>query len=352
MDTDSKMIMLNHYIINNNQIIFLNSVPLDIYVSDEFVNAFKSGHAVYKSKIKSSITPQIYNRLVYEGIIVKQTQLFSRKKNASNSKTKENILVFQPHCDDIALSCGGTLCNWQDNKNVQLKSLNCFSQYSNDFFAWKDSISLNDKEYSSLRLNEDRSACEYLGAEHSCLDQDIEDASKRKSILCNPHVLLKKDKRIALVLKEKIDLIIQHKKADTFLIPAAIGWHVDHRIIHDVVLSLIKEKNINVNIYLYEDYPYSDTNRFVYWSRMEELFSQLQLTPLYTDITDYIDDKAVLINFYKSQFMEKNLSGFNNIRETIKLLAKSTAIEGRLQKHELSDSQMLSERIWQVTAIK
>ncbi len=78
---------------------------------------------------------------------------------------------------------------------------------------------------------------------------------------------------------------------------------------------------------------------------MEELEKELEINPLYVDVTDYIDDKAVLINFYKSQLLDMN---FNRVRQQMVRVAEAVVIEARFQQGNHARHMPLAERLWQV----
>jgi LmbE family N-acetylglucosaminyl deacetylase len=209
---------------------------------------------------------------------------------------------------------------------------------------------MDDDSYSDLRAVEDRLCLEYLSGDLTFLEyKDALCRGLHVGLLFSREGIFKKDRALIPGISERIREIINRYNPAKVFLPAAVGWHYDHRLAYMAAVDTLKEiKAGNRNppeIFLYEDYPYCDESRTNYWGRLEELSKELDMKPRYVDVTDYIDHKAVLINFYKSQLLDMN---FNRIRRKMVRLAEATVIEAKFQQGKHSLHMPLAELLWQV----
>ena len=158
--------------------------------------------------------------------------------------------------------------------------------------------------------------------------------------------ILKKDNEMIEAITEDLGALVKEYKPQMIVLPAAFGWHYDHRITLSAALRYLKKWTGYKNVYLNEDYPYCDQNRHNYWGRLKELKKEFDMKPVYTDIKSYIKTKAYLINFYRTQFIDWNLKGIN---KSITELAEATAIEAMYLKHGIDNQITMAERIWEIS---
>ena len=282
---------------------------------------------------------QLFQQLFNEGVLWNKTSFIEK------DQLNECCLFLQPHSDDCALSCGGHMLLEYLKYKKRIILVTVFSNYSSSYFPYKNKVCLDHQKYSQLRKMEDMLVCDYLNAKLYCLN--MPEAPLRKigyPILQGG--LFKKDytwmDKIFLNLKKIIDLY----KPSTVYLPCGIGMHCDHVILTEVAKQLSYKNNSFLfnKIYFYEDYPYCDESRFDYWRRIEQLKTQLILEPSHIDITHYFEKKAILINFYKSQFLNWP---YTKIKKDIEKLAISTRIESNFiynQKNMYSHA----ERTWKL----
>ncbi len=343
-----RMIWLKHYSIKDGRIFFLDELDTGISVPDGLEDEILKNGGISAGRFRHLIDGALFNRMVNEGIIVEKSGLSGR-----NETEGKRVVVLQPHCDDFALSCGAVLAKMRFEQNAQISIVNFFCKYSGEGFSFKDRIPLDDERYSGLRMEEDIAAAAYLEGKVDFLEGKYEDAYKRGKFIFYKDGFLKRDHRIFSAIEEDCRGVLEKYRPEALLIPSAIGWHVDHRIVHEAAIGAIaeydKKLKENLKVYLYEDYPYCDGKRDIYWGRLGELSTGLKLKPVYTDITDFARHKARLINFYKSQSEMLDLNSFYAINETMRRLGSATAIEGKIQKHDIPEEAELAERMWEVT---
>jgi LmbE family N-acetylglucosaminyl deacetylase len=333
---------LPHYRVIDEAIWFLDTVDTHITVSRELSHLVEENRFFSARQLEACIDKSKTTRLLHEGVMVPIPAGVPGNNNG-------HILVIQPHSDDFALSCGAVMAKLKF-EGYHIHCLTLFSQHSQKGFPWREQVRMDDDSYSDLRAKEDRLCLDYLSGAVTFLG--YKDALCRglfPGFLFSREGIFKKDRALIPGMSERIGEIINRYNAAKVFLPAAVGWHYDHRLAYLAAVNALKEiKACNrklPEIFLYEDYPYCDESRTNYWERLEELAKELDMKPRYVDGTDYIDDKAVLINFYKSQLLDMNLS---QIKQKMVRLAEATVIEAKFQQGKHACHMPMAERLWQV----
>jgi LmbE family N-acetylglucosaminyl deacetylase len=340
---------LPHYRVIDQGVWFLETVDTQLTVSGELSRLLEKNPIFSRQQLEECLDKGLMARLMNEGVVVPAAPGTVEKPGKSGE-----ILVIQPHSDDFALSCGAAMAKLKFAEGYQVHCLTLFSQHSVKGFPWRDQVKMDDDSYSELRAMEDRLSVDYLSGDLTFLE--YKDALRRGlhvGFLFSREGIFKKDRALIPGMSERIGEIINRYNVAKVFLPAAVGWHYDHRLAYMAAVNALKEIKASTGkppeIFLYEDYPYCDESRTNYWGRLEELAKELQMKPLYVDAADYIDHKAVLINFYKSQLLDSN---FSQIKQKMLRLAEATVIEAKFQQGNHACPMLLAERLWQVQDFK
>ena len=247
-------------------------------------------------------------------------------------KNKNKILFIEPHPDDIALSCGGFFIKSREHYEIHV--LTVFTRGSLSTFPWRRQINLAEKEYENLRILESKLA--------------IEDFAKCNNIILRwPLALMRthsdsyqeidmNDLQIVEKLFNIIKKMFYENKYSIIIGPLGVGRHIDHLICSEAILKIRKE--LNVNIYLYEDMPYS-LNKISYGSRMNELKKKYSLESFGDNISGLINKKAAFLSIYKSQFDDYTCSQIRGM-----MLSLGRAIASETKSEEITYD--VAERLW------
>lgn len=346
IDMCRKYQWLPHYRVIDEGVWFLDTVDTHITVARELFRPAQENRIFSAQQLEACIDKSLTARLLREGVMVPiQVGVPGEAKQNNNG----DILVIQPHSDDFALSCGAVMAKFK-SEGYHIHCLTLFSKHSQRGFPWRDKVKMDDDSYSDLRAKEDRLCLEYLSGAVTFLGyKDALCRGLHVGFLFSREGIFKKDRALIPGMSERIGEIINRYNVTKVFLPAAVGWHYDHRLAYMAAVKALKEIKAGnrkpPEIFLYEDYPYCDESRTTYWERLDELAKELDMKPHYVDVTDFIDDKAVLINFYKSQLVDMN---FSQIRQKMARLAEATVIEAKFQQGNYSHHMPMAERLWQV----
>lgn len=327
---------LPQYRPHGDQLLFLDQVALPFRISEK-VSSMLAHSSVSFDVFYEAGEQALFQRLVNMGVLV-------RCHTVSTRSTEGVALFIQPHSDDCALSCGGAMAHARFVLGQQVALLTVFSDYAYTYSPWHTDIKMDDDAYSAWRCREDQAVADFLGAE--LITFSFPEAPRRG--IAYPLLrkrLFKKDLKLVDQIYCQVEAILKKQVLDAVYLPASMGWHCDHLII-TAMLDLLRSgyPMLSGKIFLYEDYPYSNQSRYHFWGRLSELQAQYKLSPCYIDMSDWLDVKATLMNFYKSQFRPWH---YKEIKKSITLLAESTAIESRLM-HNNHPGAFVLERIWRI----
>jgi len=160
-----------------------------------------------------------------------------------------SVVAVSPHPDDVALSCGGLLLEMRPLADVAL--LTVFS--ASRWMLGADLEPISAEAVTARRQREEQCYADLLGARLVMLD--AADSSLRgydADSECADHAL---DERLACQVETSLAESLDRIRPDLVLGPAAIGGHVDHRLVSDGLLSLSKTRDWS--LVLYEDLPYA-----------------------------------------------------------------------------------------------
>ncbi|NHB92781.1 PIG-L deacetylase family protein [Photorhabdus cinerea] len=165
-----------------------------------------------------------------------------------NSWYGKRLALIAPHPDDIAYSIGGVVAQL-----APLCTLEIVTVFTRS--AWALPKSLRDAGscvISDVRVKEEHAFCQHFkmklhtfGFPDSSLS-GYDDKGERQAQLND-------DARISTV-SEVLQQVLGDLCPDIVIAPAAIGGHIDHLIVHDVICSL---QNNQWQLAFYEDLPYA-----------------------------------------------------------------------------------------------
>lgn len=173
--------------------------------------------------------------------------------------TTQHWIFLSPHLDDVALSCGGLVWDMTQHKlRVEIWTVmsgippdESYSQFATQIHrAWGKS----GHNALLMRLAEDRSACDVLGA--SARHFDIPDAIYRRDpashefVVNNNEELFSRKPEEALVRDIAAVLEKDFPPRAVMVMPMALGGHIDHRAVRSA-----GEIQPGDHLY-YVDYPY------------------------------------------------------------------------------------------------
>lgn len=197
-------------------------------------------------------------------------------------------IFFSPHPDDIAYSCFGAIHTSHNKKIiVTVYSVSCYSFNS----------TLNDvTETTALRKKEDLYFANSENADLMFLDY-----ADSSLTIHNP------EKYNNSELDHDIHLVITNNSPSNIFLPIAIGWHIDHINLRNIILSFIKKNKQFVNkVFFYEDLPYAcDFTTIDYYNEITKLAKLLDIkisNPIMIDISTYFELWKKMIKAYKSQY--------------------------------------------------
>lgn len=204
-----------------------------------------------------------------------------------------SIAVVSPHPDDAALSCGGLLLSLPP---IEMTLLTVFGRS-----RWMLGIDASDAPadlVTALRSKEDRAYAERLGA--NLVRLDAQDSSLRgyDSVTeCGDGPL---DRSAIELVQGLLAEALNRIRPDCVLGPAAIGQHVDHRLVSAGLTHL--SRRCPWSLILFEDLPYA------------ALQTGSTARPGSSDpgvivsIDAAMDRKLEMLRIYRSQIEESTLS--------------------------------------------
>lgn len=271
------------------------------------------------------------NLLLAEGICVNKTVF---PEAADGSK----IVVLEPHPDDLALSASGYAMDVMAAGGM-CQIINLFSKTDINRFPWQDKVTITEEELENLRLQESHLAVEeFLGQQFTSMRLPLASKRNYEEIFAEEH----HDHELVTRVGDTLARIIAELDADTILSPLAVQGHIDHLVTFDLAMFVKHALGNQVEIVLYEDYPYT-RNKNAYSRRLREVMDKHQLTQEYITVDDHLDSMADMAIIYRSQFDDVNRDQMLAImREDLRATALEARAEGVAIRAECA------QRYWRV----
>lgn len=205
----------------------------------------------------------------------------------------KSTLVLSAHCDDAILSIGGFLLN-EDSSSIEIADIfgTC---------AWTVlDTNLGTDEITKLNIEEENEVSRITNITVNIFDNPealLRDYKNWNDSISN------NDNALISNITTTITSLVKNRKRVFF--PMAIGEHVDHAILFNIVLNLIPIINDDCEIFMYEDLPYAWYEDPVKY--LETKTIAYPVKPIIIDISSCIKDKLKLLHTYKSQLSIKEL---------------------------------------------
>lgn len=174
-----------------------------------------------------------------------------------------NAIFFSPHLDDAVLSAGNQLLSYaKQGKSALVVTIFTNGSQSNHPAAssfLRQSGFANAKQLFDHRKKEDRAAVQLLGAD--CLHLPFVDAGFRidhpQTAQIFKSTLTRSDQQLTTTIQQTLSQILaKHATSDCHLFaPLAVGNHIDHEIIYEVMCRIWNPTN-HWRLSFWEDVPY------------------------------------------------------------------------------------------------
>lgn len=171
-------------------------------------------------------------------------------------------LFLQPHCDDVALSCGATAAacasSGGDAHIVTVFASELVDAMVGDFAQWKhERWGLRDPDqFQRERRAEDAAAAAVLGCRLRWLG--LPDAIYRGDRFTSDGQLYgplhPEEHALAAHLAHELVQLPECTPLTEFFVPLAVGGHVDHRLVFEAGRALARSGR---RVWAYEDAPYA-----------------------------------------------------------------------------------------------
>ncbi|CAN5623032.1 PIG-L family deacetylase [soil metagenome] len=162
----------------------------------------------------------------------------------------------QPHFDDVALSCGGTVASLAAAGRPRIVTVfgGVPEGKSTEFVRFQhERWGLSEVEAVDRRREEDRSAANQLGARVDVVWLDYLDAIYRQPHYASDEALfgslIPEDRPLAAEIAQELAPL-----GDVFAVPMAVGKHVDHQLAYLAGKALHRSGKA---VWLYADQPYA-----------------------------------------------------------------------------------------------
>jgi LmbE family N-acetylglucosaminyl deacetylase len=240
-------------------------------------------------------------------------------------------LFVQPHSDDIALSCAGTVAVTAAGERAVMATVFC--RVADPGVQRHDLARTIERAWQlgggaeAGRRAEDEEAARSLGAELIWLDH-LDAIFRGTAYADRVHLRgpVRDEDRPAVAAAERdvIDLVTRLAPTVVFL-PMAVGGHVDHRACQEMCGALAASE---AEIWLYEDQPYALAPGAIE-ARVAELGS-LRLEPRLLDVSSVWERRIAAIEAYRSQLPVLQQRFYPDLLDRLRAHAAAVAEGGGL----------------------
>lgn len=214
-------------------------------------------------------------------------------------------LFLQPHYDDVALSCGGTVARYAraglGPAMVTVFASEVVDAMVGEFAAWKHARwRLHDVDaVVDTRRREDAAAAQVLGAAPRWLG--LPDAIYRVGRYGSDAELYGtlhgEEKALAALLAQELRHLPEWREGNQVVVPLGVGSHVDHQLVFEAGRQLAA---VGVEVWAYEDLPYGIHSPRALGTRLAQLGPAVGAA-VHLPVGETIDAKLDAIACYASQ---------------------------------------------------
>lgn len=209
-------------------------------------------------------------------------------------------VVISPHLDDAAASCGGFIFD-RRQAGDRVLVVTVFTAGDADEGRSSPKAYAKRLDYDRRRA-EDRAAMTLLGVDYIWLGYP-EILFREPSPLHRYRPRFRNtplNRKLCRDVAEDLELVRRKTACNALLLPMAIGQHMDHQIVFQAGLHLLKSKENTCRLSFYEDYPYVFFPHMLYY-RMKVTGWIRRLTPgqregLLTPHPSALRDAAALLS--------------------------------------------------------
>ena len=222
------------------------------------------------------------------------------------------ILVIEPHCDDAALSIGGTMWKMRGEVEFHLLTMASRSNYTSAFHLHRNYF--DRARITAMRTSEGELFAKHLGGHYHCADMaeatlryddsdwdlDFFKAHEVATAISNNR---RAPRPVLDTWIERLREFLKDRSFDEIWVPLGAGTHSDHDLARNAALEVIVEDHPKAVIRLYEDVPYGAEFR----EHTDRILRELReagatLTPWSQDVTAEFPAKLSLLSIFASQF--------------------------------------------------
>lgn len=166
-------------------------------------------------------------------------------------------IYVSPHFDDVAVSCGGRISS-QLHAGEKILVVTVFTALPHRPEKPLDRVYESIFNYG-VRRQEDRQAMQRLGADFFWLEypeflfRSQIPLSRYWPVFRNT----RSNRRLCRKLRSDLGRICRKTECKDLIIPMAVGQHMDHQIVFEAGVDLIRRTQNDCSIAFYEDYPYA-----------------------------------------------------------------------------------------------
>lgn len=246
-----------------------------------------------------------------ESIVIEDRELtiaFPKEK-------KYNVLLIEPHPDDVVLSMGASLLQLIEDA-MDVMCLCIFTKGGQEESIRKEESYYIWKEQLGSRI----------------IFGELTDYAYRKAERTSELATFRR-------CTDLIQKVISEEKPDFLIGPMGIGEHIDHSLVNQALFEIGKKEK--KKILFYEDFPYSTRDKYYYMKAVNKGKKKWNLNPIYNPVKKHVENKTKLCMAYQSQFQ----SAWDEMLEMFIHYGKAIGYEGSYMNRPLN-SYELYERFW------
>ncbi|HKO20229.1 MAG TPA: PIG-L family deacetylase, partial [Acidobacteriaceae bacterium] len=227
-------------------------------------------------------------------------------------QNRRPILVIEPHCDDAALSIGGTMWKMRGTAEFHLVTMASQSNYSTAFQMHRNHF--DRSQITAIRSAEGELFTRHLGGRYRCAglceatlrydnsDWDLDFFNAHEV----PIAIAGNRRAPSAILDSWADHIrglLRERSYEEIWIPLGAGTHSDHDLARNASLTALLDERPGGIVRLYEDVPYG-VQFPEHSDRILRSLSEAgaKLGPWHQDVTVEFDAKLSLLSIFASQF--------------------------------------------------
>lgn len=248
---------------------------------------------------------------------------------------RRRILVIEPHCDDAALSIGGTMWTMRNEVEFHILTMASRSNYTTAFHLHRNYF--DRSQITTMRKAEGELFAKKLGGYYYC--SNLAEATLRYNDndwdleFFNAHevpIAVSNNRRapngILNAWTDRVKEFLSNRTFDEIWLPLGAGTHSDHDLTRNAGLRMVLKETPRAVVRLYEDVPYGAQFQ-KHTQRILQVLKEAgaALTPWWQNVTGAFTAKVSLLNIFASQFKA------SSIREGVE---RSATTSGSLEKIE------------------